>query len=180
MVLPGAFGVERSAPGATLLMHTSMAFPLALDQGGWKKAGQDSANFVAVPGKNGLSHGMLPMLRLGAFEIPSVPGVFGAPIDEVEKEVGIDLDGFAGSGLFATFRLTFAEEGRTLWMEDLPPDVIAMRRRLVEQAAERMSAPRGASGNRPPSSSAATPAGPPTAPSAPVSSSSSKNPPPKK
>jgi hypothetical protein len=69
MVLPGAFGVERSAPGATLLMHTSMAFPLALDQGGWKKAGQDSANFVAVPGKNGLSHGMLPMLRLGAFEV---------------------------------------------------------------------------------------------------------------
>ena len=182
MVLPGAFGVERSSPSSTLLMHTSMAFPLALDRGGWKKGGQNSDNFVAVPGKSGLSHGMLPMLRLGAFEIPNVPGVFGAPIEEVEKEVGIDLDGFAGSGLFATFRLTFADEGRTLWMEDLPPDVIEMRRRLVEQAAAKRSAPRGAAGNPPPPSSAPSSAEPSLLPpsAAPASSSPSKNPPPKK
>lgn len=73
------------------------------------------------------------MLRLGAFEIPNVPGVYGAPVSAVEKEVGVSLDGFAGSGLFATFRITFANEGRTLWMEDLPPYVIEMRR---EAAAE--------------------------------------------
>jgi hypothetical protein len=108
---------------------------LALDEGGWKKAGQDSSKFAAVPGASDLRHGTLPMLRLGAFEIPNVPGVIGAPVEAVEKEVGVNLDGFAGSGLFATFRLTFADSGRTLWMEDLPPDVIAMRRRLAEQAA---------------------------------------------
>jgi hypothetical protein len=185
MVLPGAFGIERSAPSSTLLMHTSMAFPLALDREGWKKSGQNSENFVAVPGKNGLTHGMLPMLRLGAFEIPNVPGVFGAPIEEVEKEVGIDLDGFAGSGLFSTFRLTFADDGRTLWMEDLPPDVIEMRRRLVEEATARMAAPRAPSGERPlpgSSSSSASPAAasPSPASSAPAASSPSKNPPPKK
>lgn len=182
MVLPGAFGVERSAPSSTLLMHTSMAFPLALDRGGWKKGGQNAESFAAVPGKSGLSHGMLPMLRLGAFEIPNVPGVFGVPIEEVEKEVGIDLDGFAGSGLFATFRLTFAEEGRTLWMEDLPPDVIEMRRRLVERAEAKMSAPRGAAGNRPPPSAATKGTEPALVPpsAAPASSSPSKNPPPKK
>lgn len=187
MVLPGAFGVERSAPTSTLLMHTSMAFPLALDQAGWEKSGQNAENFVAVPGKNGLTHGMLPMLRLGAFEIPNIPGVFGAPIAEVEKEVGINLDGFAGSGLFSTFRLTFAEEGRTLWLEDLPPDVIEMRRRLVEEAEARMAATRGASGNRalppPPSESSSAPlpassSKPALAP--PASASPSKNPPPKK
>lgn len=195
MVLPGAFGIERSAPRATFLMHTSMAFPLALDQGGWKKGGQNSESFVAVPGKSGLTHGILPMLRLGAFEIPNVPGVFGAPVEEVEKEVGIDLDGFLGSGLFATFRLTFAEGGRTLWMEDLPPDVIEMRRSLAERAATKMTPPRSPAGNpRPPSGSgsgsSSTPGGatsPLPASSAPSSSvsppspvSPSKNPPPKK
>lgn len=197
MVLPGAFGIERSAPRTTLLMHTSMAFPLALDQGGWKKGGQNPENFVAVPGKSGLTHGMLPMLRLGAFEIPNVPGVFGAPIEEVEKEVGIDLDGFAGSGLFATFRLTFAEEGRTLWMEDLPPDVIEMRRRLAERAAAKVAMPRGAAGKAPSQSAGSgsggqtTPEGsalpPPASPAptspppvSPRSGSPSKNPPPKK
>ncbi len=177
MVLPGAFGLERTAPSTTLLMHTSMAFPLALDKAGWEKAGQDSDDFVAVPGKSGLSHGMLPMLRLGAFEIPNIPGVFGAPISEVEKEAGIDLDGFAGSGLFSTFRLTFADEGRTLWMEDLPPDVIAMRRRLAEQAAAKMTLPPVPEGPEPlsaPKSPAASKK------KAPDPSSPAKNPPPKK
>jgi hypothetical protein len=145
MVLPGSFGMERTAPSSTLLMNTSMSFPLALDKGGWEKAGQDTGKFAAVPGSNDLRHGNLPMLRLGAFEIPNVPGVFGAPIAAVEKEEGINLDGFAGSGLFATFRLTFADKGRTLWMEDLPPDVIAMRRRMVEQARR----PKGVSGAPP-------------------------------
>lgn len=171
MVLPGAFGVERSAPSTTLLMHTSMAFPLALDQAGWEKAGQNAEEFVAVPGKSGLSHGMLPMLRLGAFEIPNVPGVFGAPISEVEKEAGIDLDGFAGSGLFSTFRLTFADEGRTLWMEDLPPDVIAMRRRLAEQASTKMALPTVPAAPKKPAASKKPDS---------QSSSPSKNPPPKK
>lgn len=184
MVLPGAFGIERSAPSSTLLMHTSMAFPLALDRDGWKKSGQNADDFVAVPGKSGLTHGMLPMLRLGAFEIPNVPGVFGAPIEEVEKEVGIDLDGFAGSGLFSTFRLTFAEKGRTLWLEDLPPDVIEMRRRLVERAASRVVAPRtpsaGPAAPAPAGSAPGAPASSSPASPAPASSSPSKNPSPKK
>jgi len=142
MVLPANFATERSAPLATLLMNTSMSFPLALDEEGWKKGGQDVKLFPAVPGSPGTKHGVLSMLRLGAFEIPNVPGIFGAPISAVEKEAGIDLDGFAGSGLFATFRLTFADEGRTLWMEDLPADVIAMRRRLAEKARARVVPPR--------------------------------------
>ena len=119
-----------------------MSFPLALDEGGWKKGGQDVTLFPAVPGSGDTKHGVLPMLRMGAFEIPNVPGIFGAPIAAVEKEAGIDLDGFAGSGLFATFRLTFADEGRTLWLEDLPPDVIAMRRALAEKARTRAVPPR--------------------------------------
>ncbi len=142
MVLPSAFGTDQSAPTSTLLVNTSMVFPLALDEEGWKKGGQDPGTFVAVPGGGDLRQGILPMLRLGAFEIPSVPGVLGAPVGALEKEIGVDLDGFAGSGLFATFRLTFADGGRTLWMEDLPPEVIELRRQaLQEMRARRAAAP---------------------------------------
>lgn len=133
LVIPGAFGVKRTAPTASLLMNTSVTFPLALDEAGWKKAGRDPNTLVAVPGAPDLRHGTIPMLRLGAFEIPEIPGVIGLPIDEIEQEVGVDLDGLAGSGLFATFRLTFADRGKTMWMEDLPPEVIAERQALLER-----------------------------------------------
>lgn len=128
IVLPGAFGEQKTAPSSALLMNTSVTFPVALDEAGWKKAGQDPSSFVAVPGRANLRHGLLPLLRLGAFEIPNIPGVVGFPVEDVEQQTGVDLDGVAGSGLFATFRLTFADEGRTLWMEDLPASVIEERR----------------------------------------------------
>jgi hypothetical protein len=139
MVLPGAFGVDLGAPHSSLLLNTSMHFPVALDEAGWKKAGQNPAEFAAVPGQADLKHGMLPMLRLGAFEIPNVPGVLGPKVADLEQALAVDLDGFAGSGLFATFRLTFADGGRTLFIEDLPPEVIEARMRTAEalqQAAQ--------------------------------------------
>ena len=145
MVLPGFMGTEESAPAASLLMNTSLPYPIALDQGGWEKAGQDTAQFAAMPGAGGLTHSMLPMLRLGAFEIPNIPGVLGAPVADLEKAVRVDLDGFAGSGLFATFRMTFADGGRTLWLEDLPPDVIEARIRAAEAIRRIQSRPIGSS-----------------------------------
>jgi hypothetical protein len=139
MVLPGAFGTDQGAPHSSLLLNTSMTFPVALDEGGWKKAGQDPKTFPAVPGQAGIMHGMVPLLRLGAFEIPNIPGVYGPKLDELEKALDVDLDGFAGSGLFATFRLTFADGGRSLYIEDLPAEVIEARMRTAEalrQAAQ--------------------------------------------
>jgi hypothetical protein len=139
MVLPGAFGADQSAPHSSLLLNTSMHFPIALDEAGWKKAGQNPATFAAVPGQADLKHGTLPMLRLGAFEIPNVPGVIGPKVSDLEQALAVDLDGFAGSGLFATFRLTFADGGRTLFIEDLPAEVIEARVRTAEalrQAAQ--------------------------------------------
>lgn len=132
MVLPSAFGIEQTAPRANLLMNTSMNFPVALDASGWEKAGQDPKTFAAVPGQADLRHGLLPMLRLGAFEIPNVPGVIGPRVSDLEEALAVELDGFAGSGLFATFRLTFAEHGRTLWIEDLPAEVIEARKRMQD------------------------------------------------
>lgn len=131
MVIGGAFGAELDAPSTALLVSTSMLFPVALDEAGWRKAGQDPSTFLSVPGQAQLKHGMIPMLRLGAFEITQIPGVLGAPVATVEKEVGADLDGVVGSGLFSTFRLTFADGGRTLWLEDLPPDILEARQQAA-------------------------------------------------
>lgn len=141
MILPAHFGAQEEAPSASLLVHTTMAYPVALDEAGWEKAGVDVKSFSALPGQSGVKMGRLPMLRLGAFEIPNVPGILGAPIAEVEKSLGVELDGFAGSGLVATFRVTFADGGRTVWLEDLPPEVLeqeaqARARRAQEAAAE--------------------------------------------
>lgn len=145
MVLPGHFGADQTAPATSLLVNTSMTFPVALDETGWKKAGLNPADFAAVPGQADLKHGLLPMLRLGAFEIPNVPGVIGPKVSDLEQALAVDLDGFAGSGLFATFRLTFADGGRTLYIEDLPAEVIEARMRTAEAlrraAATRKSMP---------------------------------------
>src|SRR5690606_4520132 len=35
MLLRGAYGAEQSAPNGSFLVHTSMLYPLALDDGGW-------------------------------------------------------------------------------------------------------------------------------------------------
>ncbi len=137
MVLPGALGADLSAPRTSLFMNTSVVYPLALDDAGWKKAGQDPATFVRIPGSPGLKQGAVPLLRLGAFELPNVPGVAGTPFTELEETLGVDLDGAVGSGLFATFRVTFADQGRNLWLEDLPPEVIEMRMRAMESLRRR-------------------------------------------
>jgi hypothetical protein len=122
MLLRGMFGAEQSSPVASLLIDTSMSFPLALDEGGWKKAGIDSRDLKSVPNVKGLKQGTLPLLRLGAFDVPRIPGVHGAPVKEVEDGLGMELDGLVGSGLLAAFRVTLVDGGRTMWLEDMPVD----------------------------------------------------------
>ncbi len=184
MVLPAHFGAGADAPQASLLVHTTMTYPIALDEGGWKKAGVDVKTMSAVPGQAGIKAGHLPLLRLGAFEIPDVPGVLGAPVDQLEQSLGIDLDGFAGSALIATFRMTFADQGKTVWLEDLPPEVLEQEAR----AAERRAAPPPREPVLPPAAAPAAPASPaspasaapsPVAPQAPAPAAPPKAPAPK-
>jgi hypothetical protein len=122
MLLRGMFGAEQTSPVASLLIDTSMSFPLALDDGGWKKAGIDSRDLKSVPNVKGLKQGTLPLLRLGAFDVPRIPGVHGAPVKEVEQGLEMELDGLVGSGLLAAFRVTLVDGGRTMWLEDMPVD----------------------------------------------------------
>jgi hypothetical protein len=123
MLLRGAFGMDENAPWASFLVNTSMTYPIALDSGGWKKAGVSVENLATIPNAGDLKQGTLPMLRLGAFDVPSVPGVFGAPIKEMEQGLDMDLDGVMGSGLLAAFRVTLVDRGRKMWLEDMPPPV---------------------------------------------------------
>jgi hypothetical protein len=117
MVFRTALGQNEASSGS-LLVDTSMQFPVALDDGGWQKAGVAVSSLKAVPDGGKLKHGFLPRMTLGAFDVPRVPGVYGAPLDEFEKGLDVNLDGMVGSGLLAAFRMTLADGGRTLWLED--------------------------------------------------------------
>jgi hypothetical protein len=162
MVLRSAFGVEESAPSGALLVDTSMTFPLALDEGGWKKAGVSTSSLKPVPNAGQLKYGTIPLLKLGAFEVPEVPGVAGAPTADLEKALGIELDGFVGAGLLAAFRVTLTDGGRTMWLEDMPVGAPAASH--WPQPAEGQQSEAGVSGTAsgsPASGGAQVPAEPP-------------------
>lgn len=136
MMMRGAFGSETTAPGASLLIDTSMTFPLALDEGGWKKAGVLTSSLRSIPNAGNLRAGILPVLRIGAFNVPEVPGVFGAPVSELEKGLDVNLDGLIGSGLLASFRVTLVDQGRTMWLEDLPREALEPAQPIPEVSDE--------------------------------------------
>jgi len=126
MLLRGAFGSEPSAALCSLLVDTSIVYPVALDSGGWKKAGVAESSLRSVPNGGALKQGTIPLLKLGAFDLPSVPGLAGdQPVKEREDGLGIELDGLIGSGLLANFRVTLADGGRTMWLEDMPREAFA-------------------------------------------------------
>jgi len=188
MLLRGAFGAEATAPPASLLVDTSIVYPVALDLGGWKKAGVAQSILRSVPGGGSMKSGTVPLLKLGAFELPSVPALSGdEPVKERETGLGIELDGLVGSGLLANFRVTLADGGRTMWLEDMPREAFApMDPSLTvpetpddapDDAAEDVEAPPGKPGKpvkRAPAKAAAksaaqaaaTPAAKPAAPAA--------------
>ncbi|MFO0755621.1 MAG: hypothetical protein U0359_03985 [Byssovorax sp.] len=119
MLLRSNLGGEKG-PRAVFLVDTSRPFPLALDKDGWKKAGQsvESLKLVAADPEQKLREGIVPLLRLGAFDVPRVLGVYGVPINELETLVSLDLDGVVGAGLLYQYRCTMGDEGRVLWIED--------------------------------------------------------------
>ncbi len=117
MVFRTNLGADDRTAGS-LLVDTAMQFPVALDDNGWRKAGVTLDSLKPVPDGGRLKQGLLPRMLLGAFDVPKVPGVYGAPLEEFEKGLDVDLDGLVGAGLLAAFRVTLADGGRALWLED--------------------------------------------------------------
>ena len=125
MLLRGAIGSTAAQTPASLLIDTSVPFPVTLDDEGWAKAGVPLSSLRLVPNQGTLRQGLLPLLRLGAFDVPSVPGLAGNdPVKKSEERLGINLDGVIGSELFASFRVTLVDGGRTMWLEDLPREAL--------------------------------------------------------
>ena len=117
MVFRTNLGADDRTAGS-LLIDTAMQFPVALDDGGWRKAGVLLSSLKPVQDGGRLKQGLLPRMLLGAFDVPRVPGVYGAPLEEFEKGLDVNLDGLVGAGLLAAFRVTLADGGRALWLED--------------------------------------------------------------
>lgn len=125
MLLRGAIGSTAAQTPASLLIDTAVPFPVTLDDEGWAKAGVSASSLRLVPNQGTLRQGVLPLLRLGAFDVPSVPGLAGNdPVKKSEERLGINLDGVVGSELFASFRVTLVDGGRTMWLEDLPHEAM--------------------------------------------------------
>jgi hypothetical protein len=120
MVTRAHLGTEPSAPAVSFLVDTGVVFPLALADSGWQKAGVDPKGFESVSGEANLKQGILPRLTLGAFDLPRVPAVSGLPISDLEQGGGVRLDGVIGSALVAEFRASLVDQGRTLWLEEMP------------------------------------------------------------
>jgi len=120
MTITGNLGALQTL--SPLLVDTSMGFSMALDDGGWKKLGLDATKLdrLAVPGPE-IRQGTVPALKLGAFTIPTVPAVSGPNFDRLERELEVDLDGALGSAFLASFRMTLADGGRVLWLEQAAP-----------------------------------------------------------
>ena len=120
MVVRGRFGTEDAAPGGSFLVDTGVLFPLAMSDSGWQKAGVDPKGFEPVVGEASLKQGLVPRLVLGTFDLPRIPAVYGLPLADLEQGGGIQVDGVIGSALIAEFRASLVDQGRTLWLEEMP------------------------------------------------------------
>lgn len=164
MILRSGLSSDKEVRGP-LLIDTSMSFPLALDKEGWQKAGFDIGALKPVEQdpEQKLKQGVVPVLRLGAYDIPKVPGVYGAPLTDVEKQLSLDVDGVIGAGLLAYFRISFADGGRVMYIEDDSSVEQILRGGRSAPSDEAAPPPQGGAGAPSPSTPGAAPAAPPAA-----------------
>jgi hypothetical protein len=119
MVLRATVTARDDAP-IPLLVDSSRPFPLFLQDAAWQKAGVDVRTLEAVPDAPGVKHGMVPMFRVGGFDLAKMPAIAGGDFSEMANAVDVDLAGVVGADLLAFFRITFADEGRFMWLEPDP------------------------------------------------------------
>ena len=132
MLMPTSLGTADDTRAA-LFVDTTRPFPIALDDKGWKKAGVGVSELKDVAGDSTkkLKEGIVPLMKIGAFDLRKVPGLLGAPIADVEKGLAIDVDGILGTPIFASYRITLVDGGRMMWVED-DTEVRAMIARALQ------------------------------------------------
>ena len=107
-----------------LFVDSARPFPLALQDAAWQKAGVDVKSLAAVPDMPGMKHGMVPVFRVGGFDLAKMPALEGADLADFSG-LDVDLAGVAGADLLSFFRVTFEDEGRFAWLEPDPTLVAA-------------------------------------------------------
>jgi hypothetical protein len=125
-------GPIEAGPLTPLLVDTSSLFPVALLDSVFGRAGVDLASLHPEPGAQNLKTGTLPSFKLGAFDLPKVPAVEGAPIGDILASADLDIGGVVGAGLLSIFRVTFGDDGRFIWIE---PDPLMMQNMGLPPAA---------------------------------------------
>jgi hypothetical protein len=160
-----------------LLVDSSRLFPLLLQDDAWKKAGIDLHTLVPLPDSPTMKRGMIPMFRVGGFDLAKMPALEGLDLSELASGIDIDLGGVVGADVLAFFRVTLADGGRFMWIEPDPSLFGPTASSPPAPAPAAAPAPTSgvpAAGSAPPGAAAAAPppaaAAPAPAPSPPVKS----------
>ncbi|HLK37837.1 MAG TPA: tetratricopeptide repeat protein [Polyangiaceae bacterium] len=151
-----AMVTERNESPLPLLVDSARPFPLLLQDGAWQKAGVDVRSLTVVPEAPTLKRGMVPVLRVGGFDLAKMPALEGADMSDITTGIDVDLAGVVGADLLAFFRVTLADEGRFMWFEPDPTLVGP-----VEGAPGAKPVPAAAATPTPPSPSSTPPSRPP-------------------
>jgi hypothetical protein len=70
----------RDEGALPLLVDSSRPFPLLLQDSAWKKAGIDVTSLVSIPDEPTIKRGMVPMFRVGGFDLAKMPAIEGADL----------------------------------------------------------------------------------------------------
>lgn len=120
MVLRSQIGHDAEAPRFALFVDTGSNYPLVLDETAWERTKLSTLRKPVGNQAAGVTQALLPQVRLGAYGLSDVTAVGGVPFDDLEQVLGIELDGLLGSGVLSSFRVTLANHGRTMWLEEMP------------------------------------------------------------
>jgi hypothetical protein len=103
-----------------LLVDSSRPFNLFLQDSAWKMAGVDIGQLAPVSTVPNTKRGLLPTFHVGRENIEKLEAYQGPALSEQLNGIDIDLAGVVGADVLAYFRMTFADDGRFVWMEPDP------------------------------------------------------------
>jgi hypothetical protein len=158
---------QKGDVGTNLFVDTATPYPLALADQTWERAGVRLNALKSEPGlPPNYRAGYVPLMKLGGFELPQIPGVAGAELDDLRSHIDVDFGGVMGAGFLTPFRVTFGDGGRFVWLEGAPAEVVLPSERGASGALPGgpSSLPPGAtpSSTAPPSASTPPTPAPPT------------------
>ena len=121
MMMRADIAAKADSSLSTFMIDSTQPYALALDEASWRKAGVDPATLKSYgAGAQMVKEGMVPKIRIGAFDLPQIPAIEGGRLDELKTTLDIDVNGIIGSGILSLFRVTFTDDGRAAWLEADP------------------------------------------------------------